>query len=855
MTEINVEGPGGAAQRATLLHQAVELVVSTQFGSASMLQRKLRIGFEMAQRLLAEMENRNIVGPVDGSKAREVLASPAELDFILARLGEPDAQVLAFPAQRDGSEGPQDSVYAPVGFGKAPEDARPAGVDDEDDDGTELYDEDDTTAGGDTDDEDEDWEPGWRTRTRDLPGVPGIFTGADFKQAVVDLYHDVRHLAWHGFTHSPVYAAKLTVGQVPHAGRYYAHLASDVAKWIYATEDAAVLHELRGAKVKDRMRIKAAAQVLRKERKRRSLKASGLLLAAAIALTVETVLVHANTPGWVGWVPPGDWGFAMLMMVTTLVGVGAIAQRVRRHVAVVDENGELFMAPVADDDPFPIREARTRAEAVDCVRRVLGANGIVVAEVTDPHRHRWGWEVTVKLKSGTPDQIVSKASNLETPLGLGEDRLLVQPHRSERARATLRLVQRDPFSNMGVLPRQNPGCSKISDPLLFAKRMDGVPFEVVFMGTHVLVVGSSGSGKSVVLRGIGERVSNCEDAQVWDLDASGAGLDALGAAVARRARSSGLNDKGEKVMPDIEQALADALAIADARAQNLVPWGHGDNWVPSPSEPAIVLLIDEFKSLSKRSKELAVAILDVGRKSRVSLVIGSLDGTEATLGDAIAANVAIRIMLPCRGTDVPLVFGGGAIGAGWRPDRLHPHVEGTPVEDSDVGCFYVMGGGSREPLLHRSYPLDSKEAARRGAARAEAGIPAVDKRSLKAAKVTLPDRPRVQPVDAVPSVAGGADLDEGVRSVLEAVAKGIGAVGSPGRKSAGQAHLDTLAAWLAEQVPDRCAGWQIGDLSSLLKAAGVATSGSVRVSGVEGPRTGVRIEDILNALNTDQTTT
>lgn len=363
-------------------------------------------------------------------------------------------------------------------------------------------------------------------------------------------------------------------------------------------------------------------------------------------------------------------------------------------------------------EPFPIADARNRDEAMECLRRALLAEGITPRTILEPTRYNWGWEIPVILRKGTPDDVMSKAKNMETRMRLPTDGMLVAATRF-RAEIIVRLMQTDPFANMTNDTRAEPLSRSIKNKYRIAQRMDGQFIELSLLRNHAVVIAAPGGGKSMFMRKLADITTSCRDCVTWDIDPGGNGLEVFGSAIARRGRTE----------EEIEEMLTEALEYTKIRAKKLTKLNMGDNWQPSKEHPALIIFIDEFIQLNKKCKELAVQVIRNGRKAAITVVMAAQQATRDTLGAAIADSISIKVMFAARHADVPLVFGEGALSQGWRPDKLHP-ASGEDVEDA--GKCYIMGGGSREPYLYKVFAIEPEEAIEMGDEREAEGIAQLD---------------------------------------------------------------------------------------------------------------------------------
>lgn len=637
----------------------------------------------------------------------------------------------------------------------------------------------------------------------------GRWTWSQVRQPVLDAVGWVRHrapaLLWQAVKTVAHHAPRVAWRAATRAGIGGWWVLSRTLRWCTAVTDYADLVK----QVRDDQRH-GTAKRLREEWMRTALVRSAVTVTVAAVTSVLAVKLAEKA----------GQGAVIAVIVVVFAFIGHVV----RPAPILSAVPDLIEDGAGPDDPYPLADAHTRAEAADCVARALRAEGVALRMAGEAVREQWGWTVPVVLRKGTPAAIVGKAADLETTLDLPAGGVLATADRSRRARVVLRLAERDPFAGLPTALRRAPGSVSIRDRLTVGGCIDGTDLALSLLGVHGVVIGNSGAGKSGALRSIADALTACRDAVVWDLDPAGVGLAPLAPVMGRI----------ERTRLGIEDALAEALALAEVRPRLMPRLGMtGQEWNVSPDHPAVVVMVDEYSRMSDTAKATAVELLRIGRKARVSLILAASEATSDTLGDAIADTTALKILLPCRSTDIRLVLGQGRGAEGWRPDRLNPASGDDP---QDAGCAYVDAVHHRESVLSKFRPLGDEEAAERAAERAP-HRPRIDGASVDAVTVL---RRHTAALTAGSGSSGTAtavvDLDR--RTVADVLA----AFGTDDRLWT----ADLLARLSA--VDARYAAWTAERLASALKPAGV-TPGQIRVDGRN--RNGYTSAAVAAALRSD----
>ncbi|MFZ3475904.1 type IV secretory system conjugative DNA transfer family protein [Streptomyces sp. 4.24] len=481
--------------------------------------------------------------------------------------------------------------------------------------------------------------------------------------------------------------------------------------------------------------------------------------------------------------------------------------------------------PVAQ--PFPIREAgRDPRRARESLAQAFLAEKAKISTIDIPQETNWGWTVPLVLSGGTLGDLIRVLPKLSTHLRVGDNRILASRTSAEDSAAiTLRILTSDPFANPRPYPVRPPKSVSIADPFSIGLSIDGEDTPIVLAGQHVLIVADSGGGKSAMVRALAEYVTACTDAVAVDIDPTGRGLGPLQSCAARTARTP----------LEAEAELAYLHTLAQARIAALGPLE--DNWTVTPTAPAVIAFLDEFPQLTKRGKELALAILRIGRKARVTLVVCSQDATADVMGDAIADAFGVRILMPCRQADVPLVVGqADAVSKGWLPHLLVPSP--GEWEIADAGRYYCITPRHREPILRYVSWLDPAAAHARAKEREAAGLPAL---ALPAPPAVVPVVAGAAPAKAVPPIAGLLIAAFATQSNPESMTIAQLA------EYLEAADPAVWGQWSNRTDRDRLA--QVSrKIKSELKASGL-TIASGRLDGVPNRPSGYKLADIRGALS------
>jgi S-DNA-T family DNA segregation ATPase FtsK/SpoIIIE len=345
------------------------------------------------------------------------------------------------------------------------------------------------------------------------------------------------------------------------------------------------------------------------------------------------------------------------------------------------------------------RRAKVRAErTIQSWPAIAESVGLPGSRITSIVVDVWGWTARVKLKRGTTAaQAIDKLPAIESGLGLrpGSTRGLADPSKADRF--TLRVIEKDPHAQ--PLPWPGPSTVSVTREIELGLFEDGRAARVTLLRRNILVGGTTGSGKSGLLNVILGNLTACRDVVIWGVDLKG-GMEL-------QPWASCL-DRLATTLSEANQLFKDTIRELNRRAELKAHQGKR-LWEPTPDEPALVIVIDEYAEMPDEAQDYADSIARRGRAVAVNLLAATQRPTQKAMGgNAVRSQMDVRICLRVRERrDVDLILGQGSHAAGWHANTL-----------TQPGTFLISAPEHTTPDRARAYLITDQQVTNHAAASA-----------------------------------------------------------------------------------------------------------------------------------------
>jgi DNA segregation ATPase FtsK/SpoIIIE, S-DNA-T family len=276
--------------------------------------------------------------------------------------------------------------------------------------------------------------------------------------------------------------------------------------------------------------------------------------------------------------------------------------------------------------------------------------GLAGSRITSAVVDTWGWRARLRLRPGqSVTEVVARTPAIESALGTRPGAVRIEQDANHAGRCTMRVLTVDP--HVGAIPWPGPSSRTLADPIELGVFEDATTVRVSMLRRHALIGGTTDSGKSGVLNVVLGNLAACSDVVLWGIDLKG-GMEL-------RPWASCL-DRLATTPDEATQLLGDAVRVLDARANAA---GHDNTrlWKPTPSNPALIIVIDEYAEIADNAPDAVRHAESVARRGRalaVDLLAATQRPTQKAMGGgALRSQMSVRICLRVRERrDVDLIL-------------------------------------------------------------------------------------------------------------------------------------------------------------------------------------------------------